>query len=426
MRTVPQPRTLSGLRLLCLNWRCPSHPWAGGAEEYCWQIATHLASAGNAVTLFAAESEGQPRHELRDKVTILRHGHRFTVYIRAGLFLLRRQRDFDAIIDYQNGIPFFSPLFLLYHRIPVVCVVHHVHQDQFAQHLGGFMASIGRWLESTGSRLVYRNHPIVAVSPSTRQAILERLRLRGPIVVIPNGVVPPEAVPPLRQRSTLPRVLFLGRLVPHKRVHLLLHAVATLREKWPEIEVDIAGTGPEFGSLIDTTKRLNLGSVVHFWGRVSNMQRDRLLAQDWLLIMPSQNEGFGVTILEANRVGRPALGMRVPGLIDSIVPDINGWLVDGPGQLAQGIDGALEKLARQDTMLVIEAACIEWSRHFSWERSAATLGRLVMGELDHRTGTFCRDIITAPELDTEWNQAMATSDVGGTDRLDPSAKPTRC
>ena len=57
-------------------------------------------------------------------------GGRFGVYLAAARHLRRYGHQYDAVVDFQNGIPFFAPLWVA-GGAPVVCVVHHVHQAQF-------------------------------------------------------------------------------------------------------------------------------------------------------------------------------------------------------------------------------------------------------------------------------------------------------
>jgi hypothetical protein len=90
------------------------------------------------------------------------------------------------VLDCQNGIPFFAPL-VLRRKVPVLCVMHHVHTAQFGVHFGRAMASAGRLLEGPAARWVYRRHACVAVSPSTVAAMRERLGWPGDIYLIPNS-----------------------------------------------------------------------------------------------------------------------------------------------------------------------------------------------------------------------------------------------
>ena len=133
---------LGGLRIAIANWRDPWHPQAGGAERYAWEMARALTRARAQVTFLTARASGQASREERDGITIVRRGGQFGVYPRILLWLLTHRRSFDAVLDCQNGIPFFTPL-ALRRKVPVLCVMHHVHTAQFGVHFGRAMAWAG-------------------------------------------------------------------------------------------------------------------------------------------------------------------------------------------------------------------------------------------------------------------------------------------
>jgi hypothetical protein len=160
------PGAVAGLRVAVVNWRDPWHPDAGGAETYAWQMAQGLRRRGARVLYLTARAAGQAAGEHRDGIEIVRIGSRFTVYPRVLSWLLLRRRRFDAVIDCQNGIPFFTP-WVLPRRVPVFCVMHHVHDAQFGVHFSPLLAAAGRLLEGRVARLAYRRHLCVAVSQST-------------------------------------------------------------------------------------------------------------------------------------------------------------------------------------------------------------------------------------------------------------------
>jgi glycosyltransferase involved in cell wall biosynthesis len=367
---------LAGRRVLFLNWRCPWHPLAGGAETYCWNVASQFAAVGAEVVMATARAPGLAADEERGGVRLRRRGGAYTLYLWTALFLLLHGGRFDAVIDCQNGIPFFAPVFLLRRRVPVVLVVHHVHQDQFLLRFRWPISAFGRLLESHVSRLVYGRTPIIAVSPGTRADVRRRLKLRGPIFVVPNGVHVPR-MDRLPERSRTPSVVYLGRLVPHKRLHLLLRAAAELRRHWPGLRVDIVGVGPDRPYLERLAHELRLHGVVRFRGRVSDEERDRALASAWLLVTPSAGEGWGLTVIEANVAGRPALAFRVPGLVNSIREGINGWLVDAPDALPSALDAALRELSDPATSARFEASCRQWAVQFSWQRTARRMADVI-------------------------------------------------
>ena len=372
--------SVAGRRVLFLNWRDLSHPRAGGAEVYCEQVAERFARAGADVTLFTSHFPGAPLAELRRGVRIVRRGGTFGVYARAAQHLLAARADYDAAVDFQNGIPFFAPLFGG-RGLPVVCVIHHVHQDQFALHFPWPASRVGQLLEGPVSRRVYARRPLVAVSPSTRRDVRRQLRLRGPIHVIPNGLLEPHRSEE-RARSRTPSIAVTSRLVSHKRFDLLLAALPELLRRWPDLRVDVAGEGPERPALERQAQALGLGSAVRFHGFVDAATKDALVSRAWLTVSPSQAEGWGLTVLEANALGVPAVAFDVPGLRDSIVDGATGWLLPPDQPLGEGLHDAL--LLLRDERVADEYAerCRTWARRFSWDSTAERLAAVVAGEVD--------------------------------------------
>ena len=111
-RSLQDPAAdLSSVRILIANWRDPWHPEAGGAERYAWETARAMAVCGASVSFLTARAPGQSRGERRDGIEIVRRGGRFTVYPLALGWLLAHRRSADAVLDCQNGIPFFTPMY---------------------------------------------------------------------------------------------------------------------------------------------------------------------------------------------------------------------------------------------------------------------------------------------------------------------------
>ena len=189
-----------------------------------------------------ARASGQARRETRNEIKIVRLGGRFSVYPMILAWLLVRRRSFDAVLDCQNGIPFFTPL-VLPPKVPVLCVVHHVHTAQFGVHFGRWMASIGRLLEGPAARRVYRRHACVAVSPSTVTAMRERLGWTGDIYLVPNESPAPDHRD--QPRADADSLVWVGRLVAHKRPGLLIPLAERMRppSRGPPA-INVVGHGP--------------------------------------------------------------------------------------------------------------------------------------------------------------------------------------
>jgi glycosyltransferase involved in cell wall biosynthesis len=361
------------------------------------------------VTLFTSRPQGALPLEHDQGVRIERRGGAISLYLYAAWYLLRNRRRFDAVIDCQNGIPFFTPLFA--HRwAAVVCAIHHVHQDQFGVHFRWPLSAIGRVLERRVSRRVYGKRPLVAVSPSTRAAVRRRLGLRGPIYIVPNGA-PPAVESVATRRSASPSIVCVGRLVAHKRMDLLLGALPHLLASRPELRLEIAGEGPDRPRLEQLARDLGVEHAVRFHGYVSAAGKAQLLASAWLTVNPSMGEGWGLGVIEANAHGVPAVACRVPGLSDSVRPGLTGWLVDDEHALPAGIERALEVLADPAEGEAWAGRCRQWASQFSWESSARRLAGVVCAELTRpkkeRRRANRTDLATVAEFEVDDPEAFS-------------------
>lgn len=358
--TWPQ---LRDLRAVVVNWRDPGHRLAGGSERYAWEMAVALRDAGASVEFLTSRDTGQSAREVVDGIRVRRAGGRFSVYLWTLLLMLVRRRRTDLVIDVENGIPSFSPL-VLRRTTPVVLVMHHVHLDQFGSHFPRAVAAWGRLLERRLMPLVYGRCQVQAVSGSTREEMTTRLGWPGPIEVVFNGA---------DLRATAPsepeprRVAVLGRLVAHKRIHLVVEAAAALRDRGEPVVVDVIGRGPREESLRALVAARGLTDLVRLHGFVDEQTKADLLARAELHVCASEGEGWGQVVLEAAAAGVPTVAYDVPGLRDSVLSGRTGWLLQPAEGLADGIARALDELSEPVLAESVRADCRAWADKFNWE-----------------------------------------------------------
>jgi glycosyltransferase involved in cell wall biosynthesis len=367
---------MAGLRIAIANWRDPWHPQAGGAERYAWEMARALAARGAAVRYLTARAPGQPRQarrERRDGIDVVRLGGRFTVYPLVLAWLLARRvrrRSFDAVLDCQNGIPFFTPL-VLPASVPVLCVVHHVHTAQFGVHFGRWMTAVGRLLEGPAARWVYRRHACVAVSPSTVTSMRDRLGWTGDIYLIPNGA-PEPTDPPGGTTTTL---TWVGRLVAHKRAELLVPVAERVRDRG--LTIDVIGRGPAATALTAAVAASGLAGTVRLRGFLSEADKQAAVAGSLLHLNTSQGEGWGLCVLEAAAAGVPTVAYDVDGLRDAVRDGETGWLVRDGEDLPDVVDRAIKELADPARRAAVARACRRWSAQLGWDRSTERMAALI-------------------------------------------------
>lgn len=100
-------------------------------------------------------------------------------------------------------------------------------------------------------------------------------------------------------------LLYVGRLVPHKRVDFIIKAIATLND--PSVQLLIAGSGEEKGNLESLVKSLGLSAQVVFLGKISDEELPKLYQNSDVFVTASLHEGVCLPILESFATGVPVI-----------------------------------------------------------------------------------------------------------------------
>lgn len=373
------------MRIAFLNWRDSTHPEGGGAEKYAETVCRGLAARGHDVTLLCAHHPGSLSEEVVDGVRVLRQGGRLSVYAASVRRLRRLERAegaFDAVIDTQNGLPFWAALGT---RSPVVMLVHHVHREQWPIVFGPTTAKVGWLIESALAPKVLGRHQYVAVSQQTKVELAQLGVPTTRVAVIHNGTDVP--MPVTGGRSESPRLVVLGRLVPHKRVEHAITVVTRLLPRHPGLRLHIVGDGWWADEIKAAAVAAGVAEHVDLLGHVDEATKNSELAAAWLALAPSVKEGWGLSVVEAASHGTPTVAYRgTGGLSESIVDGRTGVLVSDLDAMVDTVDQLLTTRDERDRM---GAAAKEHSRAFTWERTVeaweALLGHVANRE--HTVGT---------------------------------------
>ncbi len=351
-------------RILIFNWRDTKHVWSGGAEVYIHEIAKRLVKMGYKVTVFCGNDQKSLRNEKVDGVQVIRRGGFFTVYLWAFLYyVFRLHKYFDVIIDSENGIPFFTPL---YSKKKIFLLIHHVHQDLFRIKLHPPLSYIGKFLEKEVMPWVYKETEVITVSPSSKADILEHeITAREPHIIyngVDTGVYKPG------KKSASPMVLYLGRLTPQKSLSVFIKSAKKILRKMPKVEFVIAGDGVDKKKLIKLAKALGLEKKITFTGKVSEAQKVRLYQKAWVFMNPSLMEGWGITSIEANACGTPVVASNVAGLRDSVHNPHSGLLVPY-GDVDEFTKATVNLLQNKTVRKRMSTESVEWAKKFDWDKS---------------------------------------------------------
>jgi cellulose synthase/poly-beta-1,6-N-acetylglucosamine synthase-like glycosyltransferase/glycosyltransferase involved in cell wall biosynthesis/O-antigen/teichoic acid export membrane protein len=372
-------RKTENLKILIFNWRDTKHIWAGGAETYVQGLAKQWVLDGHKVTIFCGNDGQSKRNEVIDGVQIVRRGGFYTVYLWAAIYYILRFRDlFDVVIESQNGVPFFTPL---YSRTTVFMIVHHVHQEVFRRHLPLPLAMFAMFIEKYLNPLFYGREQFITVSESSKRDIIRhKIASEDRITVIPPGIDLSSFKK--SKKTSDPSLIYLGRLKPYKNVDVLIKAMPAVLRKYPTAKLNIAGDGESMEDLVKLTKKLRLTKSVIFLGKVSEKEKTKLLAMSWIALQPSSVEGWGITVIEANACGTPVVASNVHGLRDSVINGKTGILV--PERNIKEFSKAIITLisTRKDYKKMITDAK-EWAQNFSWKQSVHNFSQVIANTLNN-------------------------------------------
>lgn len=353
------------MRIAFLSWRDTTHPDGGGSEVFVESVGRELVRRGHDVTLVCAKHPGAARHEDLDGVRLRRLGGRLTVYLWGLAWLVWHRREVDVVVDVVNGLPFASPLV---RRRGVVALVHHVHAAQWRIIYPGLAGRIGWFVESRLVPVLYRGRSFLTVSDASARDLAAIGVDPARITVVRNGLAAvPQRVPDTKSPS--PRIVVLSRLVPHKRIEHAFTVVRRLVADFPDLHLDVVGDGWWHDQLVAAADDMGVRDRVTFHGHVSDARRDELVADAWLMVMPSVKEGWCLAITESGAQGTPSVAYAdAGGVTESIRDGETGRLVTDLDQLVEVVG---ELLRDAPTRHAMGAAAHAMARTLTWESCAA-------------------------------------------------------
>lgn len=379
----------SGSRILIFNWRDTKHVWAGGAEVYIHELAKRWVREGHTITLFCGHDGKYKRNGNVEGVQIIRRGGFYTVYLFAFLYyILKFRNKFDFVIDCENAIPFFTPLYI---NVPKILLIHHVHQEVFRRHLNRLTSSIAVFLEGKAMPFIYKNVPVIAISNSTKKDIVDLGWAKDEAIDIVTPGVDLNAFRRTK-KTKYPSFLYLGRLKSYKNIDVAIKAFALLKKKYQRSQFTIAGIGEEKERLGRLVTRMDLHDSIKFAGRVTETRKVTLLGRSWAVLQPSSFEGWGITVIEANACSTPVIASNVKGLRDSVFNNKSGILVK-PKEAEDMAKAMIKIVANRNFRSKLVKGGRSWSRNFVWEKSARKFMQIIMYSLQRHEAIAGKELV---------------------------------
>jgi len=255
-----------------------------------------------------------------------------------------------------------------------------IYDLYFLDHPGEVVREVRRDYARLVAAHAARADGIIVISEYTKSQVIDRLNIPGAKITVcfPGSPAwPPRPIP-----ARAGPILHVGTAEPRKNLPALVKAyLQLLRARGDAPPLVLAGRAERLDVDLSEEETQRLQSHVRVLGYVSDDEKMRLYQEASMLVIPSLDEGFGLTAVEAMTLGVPVVAAS-RGALPEIIGDA-GLLVDPMdiealhGAMGQVLD---EPALRDD----LARRGIERARRFSWNTAAAAARAGFESALDRR------------------------------------------
>lgn len=318
--------------------------FTGGVEARTFYTAKYLAK-NHQITILTTRLKGSKGLQRMFNFKVIRVGksqdYRATATgILSRLSFIRnaikKSRDIDA--DIVEGTNFITHLIAVWigaqKKIPRVAWYPDVWIGSWLQN-AGVTGLFGEILERLNLKIGFSAY--IAISRQTKNKL--KKYVKGEINIIPCGVEPSEFKVKTKKQNT---IICISRLAKYKNIKDLILAYALLKKQEKQLSLVIIGRGPQERELKDLAKNLKLKREIKFLSNLNRKDLIRQLTASTIFCLPSEVEGFGISIVEAAAAGIPYVVADTP-VTREITKNGQGGTFVSPGDI-YGLSAKIKKL----------------------------------------------------------------------------------
>jgi len=396
------------LTVMMLTWEFPPRI-IGGISPHVYYLSKSLAENGVKVYVVTCDFPGAPEHEIIDGVEVFRvesyknPSPDFATWVY--LMNVNMQKEAAALVNSLAGKVdvFHAHDWLvadagigLKHvfRTPLLTTIHSTEIGR----RNGIHFDYEKMIHETEAWLTYEAWRVICCSDYMISHVRWAFGLpKDKLIMVPNGVdakvytkAERDELDQFRSRFASPEekiVLFVGRLVYEKGVHVFVNAVPKVLQK-VNAKFVIVGSGYMKEQLSSLVRNVGLAHKVLFTGFVDDDTLRGLQKCADVSVVPSLFEPFGIVALEAMAAKSPVVVSDTGGLSEIVEHDMTGVKVyaENPDSLAWGITKVL--LDENYANWIRENAYKKVQEKYDWNKIAQQTKAVYEGVLNEYSKSF--------------------------------------
>lgn len=232
----------------------------------------------------------------------------------------------------KGDLVFWGDTSFMYHLLLALFACHFKHLNSFIiiHHYNNYPHSIkGRFLHAINKFYIMQCGTIVVPSPYTLDWA-KKIFPRKKVLYVP---LPFEKKYVPSTEYSIGNLLYVGTIEKRKGLHYLIEALSIYRKQKPgqRISLDIVGKVIDKGYYDLLNRKIedyHLSEIVHFRGRVSDDQLEKLYRKADVFAFPSLLEGYGIVLVEALSRGVPIIAFDNSAMPYTVKDQVNGLLAE--------------------------------------------------------------------------------------------------
>jgi glycosyltransferase involved in cell wall biosynthesis len=368
------------MRILLITEYLPASDRAeitGGVEAYVHYVGRHLRRDHD-LTILSRPTDGS----VWDAASLASLPGRILYLLRALVRGLRTPAD--VVVGTTYVVHPIAWLVAKLRRRPVVFWYPDVLVGSWrAGGFGRVAGIVGELSERIVLKLPVDRY--LAISRSTADKLVAHGIDPARVAVVPCGFDPATVASVVPEPGGEQRLTVVSRLVPYKRVDLVVRALAALRDERPDLRLVVIGQGPERDRLAALAEELGVADRVELRGFVpSHADVLATVAGSAAFVSASEIEGFGIVVAEAMALGTPYAVSDIPAFRE-ITDGGRGGALFPPGD-AEALAAAIASVTTPADRRALAGASAEVAGRYHWDAIADTTAReLALVVTPHRT-----------------------------------------